>query len=164
MIFSILAFLTLFVSICVKDRKTSLRIQSINCLFEAIYAFTIQAYTGAALGFINFIRSSLFVNKEKFRKSIYLILLFIFEGIIIINCIFTWEGIISLLPTTGAIIRTYCLWQSNMKYIKISGIASGALFGTYYAFHQSWFMVAGYTMLYIISLYNVFKIDLKVTT
>ncbi|MBQ8042902.1 MAG: YgjV family protein [Clostridia bacterium] len=160
-IFSVLAFITLFISICIKDRNESLKVQSINCMFESLYAFSINAYTGAVLGVINFIRSSLFIKKEKFSKQFYLSLLVIFESIVITNCIFTWNGIISLLPTTGSIVRTYCLWQSNMKYVRMSGIVSGILFGMYYIYYQSWFMVAGYLLLFIISLYNVCKMDLK---
>lgn len=160
-IFSILAFATLFLSICIKDRKISLRVQSINCLFEGLYAFTINAYTGAVLGFINFIRSSLFTKKDSFSKKKYLMFLVIFECIVIANCIITWNGIISLLPTFGSIIRTFCLWQPKMKYVRLSGMLSGLLFGIYYLYYQSWFMVAGYSLLFIISLYNFFKIDIK---
>lgn len=162
-IFSILAFLTLFISICIKDRNESLKVQSINCLFESFYAFSINAYTGAVLGFINFIRSALFIRKEKFSKSFYLILLITFESIILTNCFATWNGLISILPTIGSIVRTYCLWQSNMKLVRISGIVSGTLFSIYYIYYQSWFMVAGYLLLFILSLYNVLKIDLKIS-
>lgn len=49
MIFSILAFIALFVSICIKDRKKSLYVQSLNCFFEAVYDFIISAFTGAIL-------------------------------------------------------------------------------------------------------------------
>lgn len=160
-IFSILAFLTLFISICIKDRTKSLKAQSINCMFEAIYAFSINAYTAAVLGFVNFIRSSLFTKKEKFSKKFYFFLLVIFESTVITNCIATWHGILSLLPTIGAIARTYCLWQSNMKYVRVSGIISGALFGIYYIYYDSWFMVIGYLLLFIISIYNTLKIDFK---
>ena len=66
MIFSILAFITLIISICIKDRKRSLCVQSLNCLFEAIYNFIISAFTGAFLSIINLIRSFLFINKKKF--------------------------------------------------------------------------------------------------
>ena len=66
MIFSILVFVTLVLSICIKDRKKSLGIQSLNCLFEAIYGFIINAFTGAVLSIINFIRTFLFINKEKY--------------------------------------------------------------------------------------------------
>ena len=63
MIFSILAFVALIISICIKERKKSLVVQSINCLLEAIYNFIISAYTGAVLSVINFIRTFLFINK-----------------------------------------------------------------------------------------------------
>ena len=71
--FSILAFVALIVSICIKERKKSLVVQSLNCLFEAVYDFIILAYTGAILSIINFIRTFLIINKEKFSKTLYLI-------------------------------------------------------------------------------------------
>ena len=67
MIFSVLAFVALIASICIKERKKSLIVQSINCLFEAIYDFIIYAYTGAILSVINFIRTFLFINKSKLQ-------------------------------------------------------------------------------------------------
>lgn len=161
MIFSVLAFLTLIISICIKNRKKSLTVQSINCVFESLYDFTIHAYTGAFLSLFNSIRSFIFINKDKFSKIFYFILLLIFESIIIANCYFTWIGYISLLPTIGSIIRTYCLWQSNMKLVRLSGLATGILFGLYYVYYQSWFMVSGYVILFISVLIAVYRIDIK---
>lgn len=161
MIFSILAFITLIISICIKDRKKSLCVQSLNCLFEAIYNFIISAFTGAFLSIINLIRSFLFINKKKFNKRVYLIMLIIFESIIIINCLYTWQGFISLLPTIGSIIRTYCLWQSNMKLVRISGITTGLLYGSYYIYYSSWFMVLGDVVLLVTGIYVLLKNDIK---
>ena len=161
MIFSILAFIAVSLSICIKDRKKSLCVQSLSCIFESLYAFTICAFTGAVLGIINFIRSCLFINKEKYNAKFYFSLLIIFELLVITNCIFTYEGLISLLPTTGSLIRTYCLWQSKMKYVRISGIATGVLFGTYYLYHQGWFMLMGYLVILIVSIISVCKNDIK---
>ena len=161
MIFSVLAFLTLIISICIKDRKKSLTVQSINCVCESLYDFTIQAYTGAFLSLFNSIRSFIFINKDKFSKIFYFILLLIFESIIIANCYFTWIGYISLLPTIGSIVRTYCLWQSNMKLVRLSGLVTGVLFGSYYVYYQSWFMVSGYVILFISVLVAVYRIDFK---
>lgn len=159
MVFSILAFIALILSICIKDRKKSLGVQSLNCLFEAIYAFIINAFTGAILGIINFIRTFIFIQSEKISKKIYLGILILFESIIIINCIYTWNGIISLLPTIGSIIRTYCLWQSNMKLVRISGITTGIFYGLYYSYYQSWFIVMGDILLLLISIINIYKYD-----
>lgn len=162
MIFSILAFITLIISICIKDRKKSLCVQSLNCLFEAIYNFIISAFTGAFLSIINLIRSFLFINKKKINKRVYLIMLIIFESIIIINCLYTWQGFISLLPTIGSIIRTYCLWQSNMKLVRISGITTGLLYGSYYIYYSSWFMVLGDVVLLVTGIYVLLKNDIKI--
>ena len=112
MIFSILAFIALIVSICIKERKKSLIVQSINCLFEAIYDFIIYAYTGAILSIINF-------------------------------------------------IRTYCLWQSNMKLVRISGITTGILYGSYYIYYNSWFMVLGDFILLVIGIYALWNNDIR---
>lgn len=161
MIFSILAFLALVISICIKERKKSLCVQSLNCLFEAVYDFIISAYTGAVLSIINFIRTFIFINKNKINKRIYFFILIFFEGIIVINCVLTWNGLISLLPTIGSIIRTYCLWQSNMRLVRISGITTGIFYGTYYIFYQSWFMVLGDLILLVVGIYAVYKNDLK---
>ena len=57
MIFSILAFIALFVSISLTDRKKSLAVQSLNCFFEAIYDFIVNAFTGAILSIINFYKN-----------------------------------------------------------------------------------------------------------
>ena len=160
MIFSVLAFLALFVSICVKDRKKSLYVQSLNCFFEAVYDFIISAFTGAILSIINLIRTFLFINKEKFGKIIYLVILLLFEGIIITNCYLSWAGLISLLPTIGSIIRTYCLWQSDMKLVRISGITTGIFYGSYYIYYKSWFMVLGDLILLLIGIYEVYKNDI----
>jgi len=63
MAFSVLAFLAVITSICIKDRRKSLYVQSLNCFFEAIYDFIISAYTGAILSIINLIRTFIFNTK-----------------------------------------------------------------------------------------------------
>ena len=161
MVFSILALLAVCISICIKDRKKSLYVQSLNCFFEAIYDFLISAFTGAILSIINLIRTFIFINKNKFSKSVYLIILFIFEGIIIINCYFSWTGWVSLLPTIGSMIRSYCLWQSNMKLVRISGITTGLLYGSYYIYYHSWFMVLGDFILLLTGIYTLYKNDIR---
>ena len=66
MVFSILALLAVCISICIKDRKKSLYVQSLNCFFETIYDFLISAFTGAILSIINLIRTFIFINKNLF--------------------------------------------------------------------------------------------------
>ena len=161
MIFSILAFVTLVISVLLKTRKNSLFVQALSCLFESIYDFLIDAYTGAVLSFLNFIRTCLFINKSKFSKYLYFSFLIIFEIIILLNCIFTWEGYISIFPTVASVIRTYALWQSKMKLVRISGITTGSLYGIYYIYHNSPFMIFGELFLLVMSCYALYKNDYK---
>lgn len=161
MIFSVLAFIAVTISVCITDRKKSLCVQSFNCICEGIYDFIISAYTGAVLGIINFIRTCIYINKNKFNKNIYFIILLIFETLVIFNCILVWNGVISLLPTIGSVIRTYCLWQPNMKYVRLSGITTGLFYGLYYVYYEGWFMVLGYLILLIAGVISVYKNDIK---
>lgn len=157
MIFSILAFLATIISMVVKTRKKSLIVQSFNCIFEGIYDILIKAYTGAILSLINLIRTYLFLNNNKFSKHIYNLILVIFELIIIISCVFTWDGYISLLPAVGSMARAYCLWKDDMKLIRTSGIIIGLFYGIYYIYYGSLFMVIGDTLILLTSIYALLK-------
>ncbi len=161
MIFSVLAFIAVIVSVCIKDRKKSLSVQSLNCIFEAIYDFIISAFTSAVLSIINFIRTFLFINKDRFSKKAYILILLLFELLIVINCACTWAGVISLLPTIGSMIRAYCLWLSNMKYVRLSGITTGILYGSYYVYYEGWFMVIGYLILLVTGIWQFYKNDIR---
>lgn len=161
MIFSVLAFLFLVISLCINNRKKSLIVQSLNCLCEALYNFVISAYTGAVLGLINFIRSFIYISKDKINKVVYIFILILFESIIIINCFMTWQGFISIFPTIGSFIRTYCLWQSNMKLVRLSGITTGIFYGIYYLYYQSFFMVLGDIILIITGIYAIWVNDIR---
>lgn len=160
MIFSILAVLTLIISICIKERRKSLFVQSLSCLLESVYDFIITAYTAAVLSFLNFVRSFIFMNRNRINKIIYIIILIFFEAIIILNCIFTWNGPISLLPTIASVIRTYSLWQTKMQLVRMSGITTGLFYGIYYIYYQSWFMVIGEMILLACGIYLVFRNDI----
>lgn len=161
MIFSALACMALILSICIKNRKKSLLVQSLNCLFESAYGFIIGAYTGAVLSIANFIRTLIFMQSEKINKRIYFVILLIFESMIITNCVYTWEGMISILPTIGSVIRTYCLWQSDMKLVRISGMTTGIFYGLYYWYYQSYFLVLGDIILLCTGMISIYKNDIK---
>ena len=79
LILSVAVFATLIASVCVRRRQLSLRIQAVSCLMEALYSFTIGAMTGAVINIINFIRSGLFANRNRFGRVIYLLILFCME-------------------------------------------------------------------------------------
>jgi len=58
-------------------------------------------------------------------------------------------------------IRTFCLWQDDMKYVRISGITTGILYGMYYIYYDSFFMMLGDLALLLVGIYAVYKNDIK---
>lgn len=160
-IFCIIAFAMTCISLCVNNRKKSLFIQSFNCICEGIYDYLIYAYTGAILSLINLIRTFIFIKKDSLNKKIYNFLIILFFVIIIIGCIYTWNGYISLLPTIGSIIRLYCLSNDKMKLIRISGVTTGLLYGIYYIYYNSLLFVIGDSLILITSLISIYKYDIK---
>lgn len=53
--------------------------------------------------------------------------------------------------------RAYCLWKDDMKLIKISGIIVGLLYGIYYIYYRSTFMVIGDALILLTSIYALLK-------
>ena len=159
LILSIAVFVTLVASVCVKRRRLSLSIQATSCLIEALYSFITGALTGAVINIINFIRSGLFINRDKFGRIAYLFILLFFDAIILANCYLTWDGPASLLPTIGSLVRTYCLWQTDMRLVRVSGITTGLSYGAYYAIYGGWLMVLGYAILLIVGIYEIITKD-----
>lgn len=58
-------------------------------------------------------------------------------------------------------IRTFCLWQDDMKYVRISGITTSILYGMYYIYYDSFFMMLGDLALLLVGIYAVYKNDIK---
>ena len=53
------------------------------------------------------------------------------------------------------------IWQSNMKLVRISGITTGILYGSYYIYYHSWFMVLGDFILLLTGIYTLYKNDIR---
>ena len=117
------------------------------------------AFTGAFINVINFIRSGLFIKRNKFSRLCYLLILVLFDLVIMANCLITWAGPVSLLPTIGSLVRTYCLWQTDMRLVRVSGITTGLSYGTYYALYGGWLMVIGYGALLAVGVYEIITKD-----
>ena len=53
--------------------------------------------------------------------------------------------------------RAYCLWKDDMKLIRISGVIVGILYGIYYIYYGSTFMIIGYMLILLTSIYALLK-------
>ena len=153
-----IAVLTLIIiSICVKHRKLSIFIQGSSCALQLLYDLLIGAFTAAVTEAVDVVRSGLFIYKEKFSRAVYVAMLVGFELFIVVSCVLTWEGPISLLPTIGAMFRTYAAWQPRMGLIRLAGLATGALYIPYFVAHNSPVMAIGYAILMLVGLHEIIK-------
>lgn len=152
-------FATLIASVCVKHRRRSLQIQSISCLLESLYSLCIGAVTGAVINVINFIRSGLFIGRNRFGRWQCFAILVVFDVIIMVNCVLTWAGSVSLLPTIGSLVHTYCLWQTDMRLVRVSGVTTGLSHGAYCVIYGGWLMAPGYTVLLITGVVEIILHD-----
>lgn len=48
-----------------------------------------------------------------------------------------------------------------MKLVRISGITTGILYGLYYSYYQSWFIVMGDIILLFTSMMSIYQNDIK---
>ena len=48
-----------------------------------------------------------------------------------------------------------------MKLVRISGVTTVILYGSYYNYYQGWFMVLGFTILLLSSIYAIYKNDIR---
>ena len=57
----------------------------------------------------------------------------------------------------ASMAKAYCLWKDHMKLIRISGVIVGILYGTYYIYYGSTFMIIGYMLILLTSIYALLK-------
>ena len=57
----------------------------------------------------------------------------------------------------ASIIGVYCLWVPHAKYLKFSSLIKGMFYAVYYAYYDGWFLVWGYTVVFLFSFYILIK-------
>ena len=90
----------------IKSNKALFLCQMIGCLIFCVQFFIMGAYTGAVSLIINIIRNLLLVKRKEWkwvdRKSTMLVILALLTAM----TIYTWDGIISLLPFIMVAVTT----------------------------------------------------------
>ena len=146
-VFTIIMYLMLGVSYYAKDRKKILILSFLSLIANAIAYILLEAYTGLAMCIVAFIRNIVFMidenrngKRDKISKKdiIYLI---IFNVLIIVSTIFTYEGLLSLLSVIATMLYTYSVWQKKTNVYKFLGIPIGILWVLYNIYVKSIFGV-----------------------
>ena len=115
------------------NKKDFLFIQILANIFYGIQYFLLNALSALASNIISIIRTIIFYKHEKNNKNIALSLLLIFEIIIIVLGIITFENYYSIIPIFIACIYTYGTWQKKLKSTYFIGVIASILW-IYYNF------------------------------
>ncbi len=107
-----------------------------NTLFT-IHFSMLGAYTGAILNGIGIFRSLVFVNKGK-KWADNIAWFWLFCALSAVVGIFTWSGIVSLLPVAGMILTTAAFWIKAPKLVRRVAFPSSPLWLVYNLYNRSY--------------------------
>lgn len=128
---AVVGFIFLLLS-SIQKEKDKILLYSIGCYIAySIHYLLLNAKSGYIISVINLLRSLFLSIKDRHKLLQKNILLFIFILIYILVSYITYQDIYSLLPILGAVIYTSCLWQGNVKEIKLGSIINGILWVIY---------------------------------
>lgn len=146
-IFTIIYYLLVAKSYYAKDRRNILIITFLSLIANGIAYILLNAWTGLAMCIVAIIRNIVFLADEKKngkkqninKKDI--AILTVLYLITIISAIFTYEGLLSLLPVWGTMLYTFSVWQKKTNIYKLIGIPIGIIWVVYNIYIMSIFGV-----------------------
>ena len=125
---TILVYVFLSLTYCVKSRKLILAFSFLSNFLNSIAFILLGAYTSAIMCAISIFRDIIFIIDEKINgksdritKKDVRILIFIY-GLSIISIIVTFKGPLTLMYAAGSMLYTYSIWQKNNKVYRVLGI------------------------------------------
>ena len=84
-------------------------------ILNLIHYFLLGAYSGCITKLLAIFRDYFIILKEKHSKLSNILYLFIFIMLYVVASIFTYNGILSILPLLAALIYIIFIWNGNEK-------------------------------------------------
>ncbi len=145
----------------IKSNKALFLCQMIGCLVFCVQFFIMGAFTGAISLIINIIRNLLLVKRADWkwvdRKSTMLVIL----ALLTATTIYTWDGIISLLPFILVAVTTIGYWSNNAQKIRLSQFIGSPCVLLYDALVGSWGGVLNETITLVSIIISVIRFGWK---
>ena len=117
-IFGISAFIISLIAYHRKDKKSILSNMVVSNILNLIHYLLLNAYSGCITKLLAIFRDYFVILKEKHPRLSNNIYLIIFIVLYIIASIFTYNGILSILPLLAALIYIIFIWNGNELIIK----------------------------------------------
>lgn len=104
-IFGIIALILLIISFQINKKDTLLKYQIFSSLFFSVQYLCLNAISGCLMNLMSLVRNIIYKKYKNAIPVIYLLLIIL--GMMILS-IFSYNGLISLLPTIAVILKRYC--------------------------------------------------------
>lgn len=134
-IFVIIQYIFIIATYYVKTKKKILVFNTMSAISAIISFLCLGAYLGCMMSFVSIFRNILFFkmkDKDKIKLIIVLTLLFTLT-------IFTYNGLLSLMPAVGTLLYTLSVWQEDTKTYKKYGIFIELSWFIYFIYVKSLF-------------------------
>ena len=116
--FGICAFIISLIAYHRKEKKKILSNMVLSNILNLIHYFLLGAYSGCITKLLAIFRDYFIILKEKHSKLSNILYLFIFIMLYVVASIFTYNGILSILPLLAALIYIIFIWNGNETIIK----------------------------------------------
>ena len=126
-IFGLFAIFFWTISIQNKNKKDVLLLQIYASLCYAVQFFLLKGYTAMLIDLIAVLRLYAFYIDEKKHGEIDKKLLYIFLVLTISSGVFTYDGLISIIPILIGVFYTVSTWVKNTKYLRMFYIVCAVL-------------------------------------
>lgn len=134
-IFVIIQYIFIITTYQVKTKRQIIIFNTLAATSAIISFLCLEAYSGCMMSLVSILRNLLFFKmkeKDKIKLTIILIILF---GL----TIFTYNGILSLMPSVGTLLYTLSVWQNDTKIYKKYGILIELSWLIYFIYVKSLF-------------------------
>lgn len=117
-----IGLLFFFISFQVKTNKQLFSMQTLGCLCFSLQFALLGAYSGCLTVLINIVRNAMLIRYNDCAVVRWKGWVVIFSALSLAVALFTWDGIISILPVAGTISGTVGYWTNNAKKIRIANL------------------------------------------
>jgi hypothetical protein len=122
----------------IKSNKALFLCQLIGSAVFCIQFFIMGAYTGAVSLIINIIKNLLLIKVKDWKWVSSKLTMFVIIAMLFVATIYTWDGIISLLPFISFAATTIGYWTNNAQKIRLSQFIGSPCILLYDILIRSW--------------------------
>ena len=139
-VFTVISYIFLALTYQVKNRRNVITFNLLAQIAFIVAYILLGAWSGLAMVFVAIARNIIFIideNKNGKRNTmgkIDIVVLIVVYIISTMSGIFTYQGLLSLIPVLATMLYTYAVCQKNIKTYKLLGIPTEILW-TFYNFY-----------------------------